>query len=470
MKESKPYRVVVIGAGPAGYPAAFRAADLGLDVTLIDPRPRAGGVCLYEGCIPSKTLLHVARVVRESEEAARWGVQFTRPQFDLEQLRAFSRRVIDKMTGGLGALTKQRRVRYLQGHAKFAGSQSLVISTADKGEERIEFDDAILATGSRPRPLPGLSMDLDGVIDSTEALALPDLPRSLLVVGGGYIGLEIGTVYAALGAKVTLVEITDRLLAGVDTDLVRPVQKAAEKHFDAVLLRTQVTDMKAYKNGVSVTLRGPDNDSRTRKFRKVLVAVGRSPNTESLGLETTDVQLDGQGFVRVDAVRRTADPHIYAIGDVAGEPMLAHKATHEGRIAAEAIAGRPAAYDPAAVPAVVFTDPEIAWAGLTESQARQQGLQVKTARFPWAASGRAATLDRMEGLTKLIIEPRTERVLGVGLVGVGAGELIGEGTLAVEMGARVSDLMMTIHPHPTLSETIMESAGVFFGTSPHFKA
>jgi dihydrolipoamide dehydrogenase len=461
---------VVIGAGPAGYPAAFRAADLGLDVTLIDPRPRAGGVCLYEGCIPSKTLLHVARVVRESEEAARWGVQFTRPKFDLEQLRAFSSRVIDKMTGGLGALTKQRRVRYIKGRAKFAGSQRLLISTGEKEDERIEFDDAILATGSRPRPLPGLSMDLEGVIDSTEALALPDVPRSLLVVGGGYIGLEIGTVYAALGAEVTLVEITDRLLAGVDTDLVRSVQKAAEKYFDAVLLRTRVTDVRAYKNGVSVTLRGPDNDTRSRKFRKVLVAVGRSPNTESLGLETTSVQLDGKGFVRVDAARRTADPHIYAIGDVAGEPMLAHKATHEGRIAAEAIAGRPAAYDPAAVPAVVFTDPEIAWAGLTESQAREQGLQVKTARFPWAASGRAATLDRMDGLTKLIIEPRTERVLGVGLVGVGAGELIGEGTLAVEMSANVSDLMMTIHPHPTLSETLMESAGVFFGTSPHFKS
>ncbi len=470
MSEPKPHRVVVVGAGPGGYPAAFRAADLGLQVTLIDPRPRAGGVCLYEGCIPSKTLLHVARVVRESQEAAGWGVQFTKPKFDLEKLRAFSTQVIDKMTRGLATLTKQRGVRYLKGRATFAGSQSLLVRTEDNGTERLAFDAAILATGSRPRTLATLPSDLDGVIDSTEALALQEVPASLLVIGGGYIGLEIGTVYAALGAKVTLVEITDRLLAGVDADLVRPVQKAAEKHFEAVLLRTEVAALKAHKNGVSVTLRGPDNDSRTRKFAKVLVAVGRAPNTESLGLEKTAVKRNSQGFVQVDGVRRSDDPHIYAIGDVTGEPMLAHKATHEGRIAAEAIAGRPTAYDPAAVPAVVFTDPEIAWAGLTEAQARAEGREIQTARFPWAASGRAATLDRMDGLTKLVIEPRTERVLGVGLVGVGAGELIGEGTLAVEMGARASDLVMTIHPHPTLSETLMEAASVFFGASPHFKS
>ncbi len=470
MAESKKNRLVVIGAGPAGYPAAFRAADLGLEVTLVDSRSRAGGVCLHEGCIPSKTLLHVARVIRESEEAARWGLQFTRPKIDLEKLRQFSRRVIDKMSGGLAALGKEHQVRYVEGTARFADSHTVVVTGAKGGDEKIAFDYAIIATGSRPRPLPGIPADLKGVIDSSEALQMAKIPRRLLVVGGGYIGLEIGTVYAALGAKVTVAEITDRLLTGVDAELVRPLQKAVEKHFEAILLRTGIDDLSVGKAGVSVVLSGPEKEKRTEKFDQVLVAVGREPNSASLGLEKTGVKVDGSGFIQVDRERRTAEAHIFAVGDAAGEPMLAHKATHEGRVAAEVIAGLPAAYDPAAVPAVVFTDPEIAWAGLMESEARDRGVKVEVVRFPWAASGRATTLDRSEGLTKLIVEPRRERVLGIAVVGAGAGELIGEGALAIEMGARVSDLMMTIHAHPTLSETIMESAGLFFGASPHFKS
>jgi dihydrolipoyl dehydrogenase len=453
--------LVVVGAGPGGHAAAFLAADLGLDVTLVDPEPNPGGVCLYRGCIPSKALLHVSRLIHEARHAAEWGVEFGAPRVDLERLRSFKQRVVDKLTSGLGQLTRKREIRYVRGRARLAGPEMLEIDTADGGQS-LAFDNAILATGSRPSTLPGFPQAAR-VLDSTSALELAELPGSLLVVGGGYIGLELGSVYAALGSAVTVVEMTDGLLPGVDRDLVRPLARRLERDLEAVLLGTRVAGVEERSGRLAVRLAGREASEGEREFDAVLVAVGRKPNTEQLGLDTTRVRVKEDGFVEVDAQGRTAEPSIWAIGDLVGQPMLAHKATHEGRVAAEAIAGGKAAFEPRAIPAVVFTDPEVAWCGLTEDEARAAGRAIEVARFPWAASGRAATLDRDDGLTKLVIEPETERILGVGLVGPGAGELIAEGVLAVEMGAVARDLALSIHPHPTLSETLMEAAEVFFG-------
>ena len=459
--------VAVIGAGPGGYAAAFLAADLGMKVTLIDPEANPGGVCLYRGCIPSKALLHVAKLIEESRQAKNWGVEFAEPRIDVARLRGFKESVVNKLTGGTGQIAKLRKVEHIQGHAAFESSTRLAVTKSDGSIQNLSFDRIVIATGSRPAVIPSLKLDTPRMMDSTGALSLHDVPSSLLVVGGGYIGLELGTVYAALGSKVSVVEMTAGLLPGADRDLVLPLHKRMEKIFTSIMLNTTVTGAKEEGNGIRISFDGPDVQEREQVFDRVLVSVGRKPNSEIPGLEKTQVKVGQRGFIQVNKQSQTDDPAIYAIGDVVGEPMLAHKASHEGRTAVEAIAGHKVAFEPNAIPAVVFTDPEIAWAGLTETQAQKENRTVKVAKFPWGASGRAITLDRPEGMTKLIIDPDTERVLGMGIVGSGAGELISEGVLAIEMAALAKDIALTIHPHPTLSETVMESAEVFFGTSTH---
>lgn len=460
-------RIAVVGGGPGGYAAAFLAADLGMQVTLIDPEVNPGGVCLYRGCIPSKALLHVAKLVEESQQAKNWGVDFPPAKIDLARLRTWKESVVKKLTGGLGQLSKQRHVEYIQGRAAFEHSTTLRIRKTDSAEVVLSFDRIILATGSRPAIIPALKLDSPRMMDSTAALNLEDIPGSLLVVGGGYIGLELGSVYAALGTRVTVVEMLPGLLPGADRDLVLPLHKRLEKKFETILLSTTVASLKEDGAGIRATFEGASVQDKDREklFDRVLVSVGRKPNSEIAGLETTQVRVNSRGFIEVNKQLQTADPSIYAIGDVVGEPMLAHKASHEGRVAAESIAGHKVAFEPNAIPAVVFTDPEVAWCGLTETQAEKENREIKVAKFPWGASGRAITLDRPEGMTKLLVDPQTERVLGVGIVGAGAGELIAEGVLAIEMAALAGDVAMTIHPHPTLSETVMESAEVFFGTS-----
>jgi dihydrolipoamide dehydrogenase len=459
--------LAIIGGGPGGYAAAFLASDLGLEVTLVDPEENPGGVCLYRGCIPSKALLHVARLLQEAEKAKEWGVSFSKPKVNINKLRSWKDDVVARLTGGVGQLSKQHKINHIRGTAKFRDNRTLDV-TAGKKTSKLKFEHAILATGSYPAVIPNLAPDSKQVLDSTTALDLKDVPKSLLVIGGGYIGLELGSVFATLGSKVTVVEMTPGLLPGVDRDLVGVLSKRLEELFQDILLKTKVTEMKARKNGIEATLEQADGATSRKRFEKVLVAVGRKPNSEGIGLENTKVRLDARGFVKVNEQRRTSEPTIFAIGDVAGEPMLAHKATHEGRVAAEVIAGKRVAYEPQAVPAVVFTDPEIAWCGLTETQAKADSRDIEIAKFPWAASGRALTLGRRDGLTKLIFEPKSERLLGMGVTGPGAGELIAEGVLAVEMGAVASDISLSIHPHPTLSETVMESADVLHGQSTHY--
>ena len=459
-------RLAVIGAGPGGYAAAFHAADLGMQVTLIDAEPNPGGVCTFRGCIPSKALLHAARVLDEAKHADEFGVSFGKPAIDIDKLRGWKDAVVKKQTSGLGLLAKSRKVTYVQGRAAIVNGKTLTVDGAG-GEQRIEVDYIIIATGSLPTKVPNVSIDSPKVLDSTTALELPDVPNRLLIVGGGYIGLELGTVYAALGSKVTVVEMTDGLLPGADRDLAAVVAKRMETYCEAILLETKVTGVKDDKKGLSVAFEGKNAPAGPQIFDRVLVAVGRRPNSNIKGLDKTKAKVNERGFIEVDGQRRTSEPSIFAIGDVAGDPMLAHKASHEARVAVEAIHGHPTVFEPRAIPAVVFTDPELAWAGLTEVEAKKQNLTVEVAKFPWAASGRATTLGRPDGLTKLIIDPETERVLGVGIVGSGAGELIAEGTLAIEMGALAADLKLTIHPHPTLSETVMEAADVFFGESAH---
>ncbi|MCC7009253.1 MAG: dihydrolipoyl dehydrogenase [Acidobacteria bacterium] len=462
-------QLVVIGAGPGGYAAAFYAADMGMQVALVDTEPNPGGVCLYRGCIPSKALLHVAKLIGEAKHAAAWGVSFGAPAVDLAKLRGFKDQVVQKMTGGLAQVSKMRKIAYVQGRAAFKDARTLDIALASGGSETLTFEQAIVATGSRPAAVPALSIDSPRVMDSTGALDLPEVPGSLLVVGGGYIGLELGSVYAALGTKVTVVEMTAGLLPGADRDLVAVLQRRLEQTLHKILLNARVVEMKDTGSAVRVTIDGDGLDAADREqtFDRVLVSVGRKPNSAVPGLEKTAVQVGDRGFITVDASMRTHEPNIFAIGDVVGEPMLAHKASHEARVAVESALGHKAVFEPQAIPAVVFTDPELAWCGLTETEAKKQGRQVEVAKFPWAALGRAVAIDRPDGLTKLVIDPTSERVLGVGLVGSGAGELIAEGALAVEMAALATDLKLTIHPHPTLSETLMESAEVFFGHSTH---
>jgi dihydrolipoamide dehydrogenase len=469
-------QVVVIGAGPGGYAAAFFAADLGMQVTLVDPEANPGGVCLFRGCIPSKALLHVAKLMSEAKHSSAWGVTYAEPKIDLDKLRAYKDGVVGKMTGGLGQLQKSRKINYIQGTATFTDSKTLSIDlvkpstgSGQEGKETLTFEHAIIATGSRPSTVPTLSVKSDRLMDSTSALDLPDIPKSLLVVGGGYIGLELGSVYAALGTKVSVVEMTAGLLPGADRDLVTFLQRRLEQSLHKIMLNAKVTGVKEVKGGLEVTIEGAElkDDEKKQTFDRVLVSVGRRPNSAVPGLDKTKVQVTDKGFIKVDNTLRTDDPSIYAIGDVVGEPMLAHKASAEARVAVESIAGHDVVFEPQAIPAVVFTDPEVAWCGLTETEAKKQNRRVEVAKFPWAALGRAVAIDRPDGVTKLIIDPDTERILGVGIVGSGAGELIAEGVLAVEMAALATDLKMSIHPHPTLSETLMEAAEVFFGHSTH---
>ena len=461
--------VVVIGAGPGGYAAAFYAADLGMKVSLVDPAENPGGVCLYRGCIPSKALLHVAKLLDEAKHADAWGITYGAPTIDVNRLRGFKQKVVNQLTGGLGQLSKQRKISYVRGTAGFRDANTLEITAEDGKTSALTFDYAVIATGSRPTTVPGISIDSPRLMDSTGALDLPDIPTSLLVVGGGYIGLELGSVYAALGTRVTVVEMTGGLLPGADRDLVNILARRIEKMSEAVLLNTKVVGMKEAGDGIAVTFEGEGLGEHPKEatFDRVLVSIGRRPNGAVPGLDRTRVKVNQRGYIEVNEKLQTAEPSIYAIGDVVGEPMLAHKASHEGRVAVEAIAGEKVAFEPLAIPAVVFTDPELAWCGLTENDAQKQGRTVTVARFPWAASGRALTLDRSDGMTKLLIDPESHRILGVGIVGPGAGELIAEGVLAVEIGANATDLKMTIHPHPTLSETLMESAEVFFGHATH---
>jgi dihydrolipoamide dehydrogenase len=465
MLDTSNLNIAVIGGGPGGYAAAFLAADLGMKVTLIDREQNPGGVCLYRGCIPSKALLHIAKLIDESRHAKNWGIEFGEPKIELDRLRSFKEGVVNKLTGGLGQVAKMRKVQYVRGDASFENSNTIRIAKNGTGEEKLSFNRIIIATGSRPAVIPSLKLDSPRMLDSTSALDLKEVPGTLLVIGGGYIGLELGTVYAALGSKVSVVEMTAGLLPGADRDLVLPLHKRLEKSFHSILLNTTVTAVKEEANGIRVCFDGKDVKEREKVFDKVLVSVGRKPNSEIPGLDRTQVRVGQRGFIQVNKQLQTDDPSIYAIGDVVGEPMLAHKASHEGRTAVEHIAGHKVAFEPNAIPAVVFTDPEIAWTGLTETQAASENREIKIAKFPWAASGRAVTIDRTEGMTKLVVDPATERVLGVGIVGAGAGELIAEGTLAIEMAALAKDVALTIHPHPTLSETVMQSAEVFFGTS-----
>jgi dihydrolipoamide dehydrogenase len=462
-------RLVVLGAGPGGYPAAFHAAQQGLDVTLVDTRPQPGGVCLYEGCIPSKALLHVAKLLREARHAADWGVNFGEPTIDVDALREWKDGVVRKMTNGLGLLRRQHNVSYQQGYGRIRDANQLNIES--NGEVLpVDFDALIVATGSTPQVPRSLQLESERIMDSTDALSLADIPESLLVIGGGYIGLELGTVYAEFGAQVTVVEALPQILTGVERDLVRVLERSLRSRLTSIRVNTSVLSLSEVEDGIEAVIADKEGVETTERFERVLIATGRRPNSAGLGLHRTQARVDSQGFIVTDDQRQTAEPSIFAIGDVAGEPMLAHKATAEASVAVQAIIGEPAAFRPLAVPAVIFTDPEIAWCGLTQSDAAALDIEATTVGFPWAALGRASASGRNDGLTRLVIESGSERVLGMQVVGPGAGELIGEGVLAVEMGARASDLAESIHAHPTLNESIMEAAQVFFGQSPHYLA
>ena len=458
----KKFEVVVIGGGPGGYAAAFRAADLGLKTALVDSEENPGGVCLYRGCIPSKALLHVVKLKQEALEATDFGLKFEEPKINVKQVREWKDSVVQKLVGGLGQLTDKRKVEHIRGMAKFKDAQTLEVE--HEGEkQKVTFEHAILATGSEPVSLPDVEFSKN-ILSSATALDLPDVPEKMLVVGAGYIGLEIGSIYAGMGSKVSVVEMTDKLMPGADRDLVDSFAKRNKDLFEEIMLNTKVAGIKG-KRKIKVKFEGEHKGEKT--YNKVLIAIGRKPRSNNLGLEKLDVEIDDKGFVKVNEQRQTGESSIYAIGDITGEPMLAHKASYEGKIAAEAIAGQKSVYDPKAIPAVVYTDPEIAWCGLTETEAKAQDKKVKVAKFPWAASGRAATLNRSDGLTKLIFDPETERVLGVGIVGKHAGDMIPEAALAVEMAAVAKDVSLTVHPHPTLSETLMEAAEVLYGEATH---
>ncbi len=458
--------IVVVGGGPGGYAAAFYAADRGRKVILVERENRLGGVCLNRGCIPSKALLHATELIAGAKESSIHGVTFAAPQIDLAKLRSWKDSIITKMSQGISGLAQKRGVQVVTGRGYFEDSQTLRVETSD-GQSFIQFDKAIVAVGSKPALPKAFDLGNPRIMTSTEALELEDIPAELLVIGGGYIGMELGTVYARLGSKVTVIEALDAILNGADPDLARPVAKLAEKNFKQVRVKTKVAKMSTAGKQIKVTVDDGSGQTKDELYDRVLVSVGRVPNSSDLGLEHTKVERDEKGFIKVNGRLETTDPNIHAIGDIAGGVMLAHKASKEARICVEAICGDASEWDQVIVPAVVFTDPEVAWCGLTEAEAAARGQKVEVARFPWGASGRAQTFDRPDGLTKLIIDPETERVLGVGIVGHGAGELIAEGALALEMGATVRDLAETVHPHPTLSETIMEAAEVFFGHSSH---
>lgn len=459
-------QLLILGAGPGGYTAAFYAADLGLEVTLVDANDTPGGVCLHRGCIPSKALLHAAKILTDAKEAEDFGIEFSAPRIDLDKLRNWKNGIVAKLSAGLSQLCRQRRITFVQGMAVFVNPNTVKIQTPDEAEHHLNFDKAILATGSSPIQLPHLPPS-PRILSSTTALQLDNIPESILVVGGGYIGLELGSAYADLGSRVCVAEILPRLLPGADRDLVTVLERRMKTKFQSVLLQTKVSKVIETASGLQATLEDKNGKAVVEEYEKILVAAGRRPNTQNMGLENTNVSLDDDGFVVVNAQRMSRDPSIYAVGDVTGQPMLAHKAAREARVAVDAIDGRENTFAPKAIPAVVFTDPEIAWCGLTETEAREKNITVSVAKFPWAASGRALTFNRQDGITKLIMDPATERILGVGIAGAGAGELIAEGVLTVEQQIKVKDLAATIHPHPSLSETFMEAAEGFLGYGTH---
>ncbi|HAF02052.1 MAG TPA: dihydrolipoyl dehydrogenase [Methylophilaceae bacterium] len=457
-------QVVVLGSGPGGYTAAFRAADLGLKVVLIERYSTLGGVCLNVGCIPSKALLHTAKVITEAEETAHHGVTFNKPSVDLEQLRNWKANdVVGKLTGGLAAMAKQRGVTVVQGVGKFTSPNQIAVTAADGKVTTVGFENAIIAAGSQATKFPNAPED-ERIMDSTGALALADIPKRMLVIGGGIIGLEMGTVYDALGTKVSIVEFMDGLITGCDRDLVRPLQKRMEKRFESIMLSTKVSKIEAKKDGIYVSFEGENAPKETQVYDRVLVSIGRRPNGKNIGAENAGVAVDERGFIAVDKQMRTNVPHIFAIGDIVGQPMLAHKATHEAKVAAEVIAGHKVEFVASVIPSVAYTDPEVAWVGMTETEAKAKGIEIEKASFPWAASGRALSIARTEGSTKLIFDKETHRIIGAGIVGVNAGELLAEAVLAIEMGADAHDLGLTIHAHPTLSETICFAAEVKEGT------
>ncbi len=458
--------VVVIGAGPGGYAAAFYAADLGKKVILVEQEKRLGGVCLNRGCIPSKALLHASKMITEARESAHRGITFAEPKLELDKLRAWKESILAKLGQGIVGLAQRRGVQVLQGRAVFEDSTTIRVET-EKGQQFLQFEQAIVAVGSQPALPKAFDLGNPRIMTSTEALEVEDVPEKMLVVGGGYIGMELGTVYAALGSKIVVIEALDTILAGADADLARPVIKYAEKAFQEVRLKTKVSKMATEGKQIKVISENGEGEKKEELYDRVLVSVGRVPNCADIGLENTKVARDDKGFIKVNAQQQTSDPHIYAIGDVVGGLMLAHKASKEARVAVEVICGEEAAFEQVVIPAVVFTDPEVAWAGLTEAEAKAKELAVEVVKFPWAASGRALTFDRTDGVTKLILEPETNRILGIGIVGHGAGELIAEGVLAIEMGATAKDLASTVHPHPTLSETLMEAAELFYGHATH---
>jgi len=463
--------VLVLGSGPGGYTAAFRAADLGKKVVLVERYPTLGGVCLNVGCIPSKALLHAAKVIDEAAEMAERGVRFGRPEIDLDALRSWKDAVVGKLTKGLASMADRRKVTVVRGTGAFASPHTLEVAGENGGRKRFSFDSAIIAAGSRVVELPGIPWDDPRVLDSTRALELREVPKRLLVVGGGIIGLELAGVFAALGSEVTVVELLDRLMAGADADLVKPLRKRLEGRYAAIHLETKVSKVEAGKKGLRVHFeRAGAGSSKAggapepRLFDAVLVAVGRRPNGDRIGAEAAGVEVDEKGFIRVDERQRTNVPHVYAIGDVVGAPLLAHKASHQGKVAAEVAAGERSAFDARAIPSVAYTDPEVAWVGLTEEEAKAKGVAYGKGTFPWSASGRALGLGRDEGTTKLLFDEATGRLLGAGIVGPNAGDLIAEATLALEMGAVAADVGLTIHPHPTLSETLAFAAEAFEGT------
>ncbi|AWM42048.1 Dihydrolipoyl dehydrogenase [Gemmata obscuriglobus] len=465
MSDVRETALLVIGGGPGGYPAALHAADSGIKVTLVDEGAKLGGVCLNRGCIPSKALLHTAKIIREAHEMAAYGVTFGEPKLDLAKLRDFVQaKVVGKLTGGIGQLTKGRGVDVVKGRAVFTSPNTVEV-TGDQ-PQTIKFQNCIIATGSLPAIPKQWQINDDRVMDSTGALLLPDVPKKLLVIGGGYIGLEIGSVYAALGSKVTVVEALERLLFMADKDLVDPLERKLKTEFEAIYTSTKVMGLEATPEGIVVKLEGAGAPA-SLTFDRVLISVGRRPNSAGLGLDKAGVNVTDRGFIPIDKQRRTNVPHIFAIGDVGEEPGLAHKATAEARVAVEVLHGEPAEWNPRAIPAVIFTDPEIAWAGITQKEAEEKKVPHEVLTFPWAASGRAVSIARTEGRTKMIVDPETKRVLGVGIVGAGAGEMIAEGVLAIEMGAVARDVLESIHPHPTLSETVMESAELAYGAATH---
>ncbi len=458
--------ILVLGAGPGGYAAAFYAADLGKKVLLVEQDKKLGGVCLNRGCIPSKALLYATKMIAEVRESAHRGVTFGPPQIQLDKLRAWKNSIVEKLSGGVSFLAKKRGVQVLTGRGYFEGSQSLRVETAE-GQQFVTYDKAIIAVGSSAAMPKAFDLGNPRVMTSTEALEIEEIPEDLLIIGGGYIGMELGTVYANLGSKVVVVEALESILAGADADLVRPVLKYAQNNFRELRLQSKVIHMSTKGKKIRVVTQAPDKSEKEEFYDRVLVSVGRAPHCRNLGLENTKVEQDERGFIKVNDRQETADPALFAIGDIAGGVLLAHKASKEARIAIETIVGEASTSAGVIIPAVVFTDPEIAWCGLTETEAKAQGKAVEVTKFPWGASGRALTFDRPDGLTKLIIDPETERVLGVGIVGHGAGDLISEGVIAIEMGATAQDIAESVHPHPTLSETIMEAAEVFYGLSTH---